>query len=477
MKVSYQLLAVLALTALAWPQQAAAQEFTTCPATENVCLVEWANPTTGEPIINGLRNTIDNDTARPAGRVYMLKRGGYYYNSEHISNTGFHLRIVGQSAEEGEAAGENVCGAGNEDCGPAILQRFRREDNTVDGLMIESSGDGNAGLTLKNLWLMGMDNTGVTNYEPIKINSSNSRFMIDNVVFDRNDWHHLGFKGAGNSVFITNSHFRNLTGGTQIWEGRGVRFEAGADTVMFENNSFFNITSFPFQSEAAPVDYFVFNHNTLVNFGRNFNAGGHLERSVRRQQHHGEPVFPGREPAQFDERLATWTAQGNDPTTIDPYTGVFSIAVLPSQFGFESDRRILLANNNTWRSPQLDALYTPLGIRAQPLVSDSTMGFFNLYQGMVIQGNLNQEPGLDTAPTTADVYTQIGSFLSQWVNGGSHAVDDSGLGSRVAARRRRTFPGPSRRTSRTPTAPSSPPARTAFRWATSTGFRSRRRRT
>ena len=85
--------------------------------------------------------------------------------------------------------------------------------------------------------------------------------------------------------------------------------------------------------------------------------------------------------------------------------------MLPSQFGLESDRRILLANNNTWRSPELDALYTPLGLRAQPLVSDSTQSFFDLYQGMVMQGNLNQQPGLDTAPSRMTVAGEGGRGL------------------------------------------------------------------
>ena len=74
--------------------------------------------------------------------------------------------------------------SGNQDCGPAIIQRFRNADGTADGLMIESSGNGNGGVALSNVWLMGKDNTGVTaNYEPITINSTNSRLTFDNVVF------------------------------------------------------------------------------------------------------------------------------------------------------------------------------------------------------------------------------------------------------------------------------------------------------
>lgn len=422
MRFSYSLLALLALALVAVPQRAAAQDFTECPDDEDECLVQWANPETGEPIINALRNTIVNDVEgdgniRPDGRVYKLLRGGFYYNEDHITNTDFHLRIIGQTAEEGEAAGENVCGAGgNEDCGPAIIQRYQREDGTTDGLMMESNGDGNGGFTLMNLWLMGQDNTGVTSaYEPITINSSNSTFLIDNVVFDRNEWHHLGFKQAGNDITVRNSHFRNLAGTTQIWEGRAIRLESGAAAVRFENNSFFNLTSFPFQSEAAPVDFFLFNHNTLVNFGRNFNAGGIWKEAYIANNIMVNPFWQGESEQQYQDRLETWVGDGNEAETLDPYTGVFSIAALPSQFGLETDRRILLANNNAYRAPALDSAYDPLGIRAQPLVSDSTQSFFDLYGGMVMQNNFNQDPAFDNAPTTPAVYDQMDAFLGQWI--------------------------------------------------------------
>lgn len=167
MQTRYYLTGILLVGLLAAARPAAAQDYTVCPTDQDECVVEWANEE-GLPIMNALTNTVANDTERPAGRIYKLKRGGFYWITEHISNNEFNLRLIGQTAEEGAATGENVCGeSGTEDCGPAIIQRFRREDGTVDGLMIESSGDGNGGLELRNLWLMGQDDSGVTaNYEP-----------------------------------------------------------------------------------------------------------------------------------------------------------------------------------------------------------------------------------------------------------------------------------------------------------------------
>jgi len=415
MKLAYYFLAAMLL--MASPQQAAAQDFTDCPANEDECVVEWDSGT-GEPIINALTNTIANDDDRTAGRVYVLKRGGYYYNDTHITNSGFDLRIVGQTADQGAASGENVCGDGDDDCGPAIIQRFQNtETGATDPLMIESSGDSNGGLTLKNVWLMGLDNTGAGAYEPITVNSSNSTFVFDNVVFDRNTWHHLGFKsGGGNEIYITNSFFRNASIQDQIWGGRALRLEGGAAVVMFENNSFFNLTSFPFQSESQPVGYFAFNHNTLVNFGRNFATGNIWQQAYLANNLFINPFWQGESQEQYDDRLATWLAQGNTEASFDPFVGVFNISALPPRFGLEDSRRILLANNNWWRDPALEAFYGDLSIHTQPLVSDSTQSFFDLYDGMVIQDNLNQQPGIGVAPTTAEVYAQMETFVSQWVN-------------------------------------------------------------
>jgi hypothetical protein len=403
MKLRYSLLLAAMFAAIAYPRTAAAQEFTECSADQDACVVDWGSPETG-PIINALRNTVANDTDRPEGRVYVLQCGGYYWNEDRVVNAGFHLRLIG---EEPTA-----------DCTPAVIQRVQREDGTTDALMIESSGDGNGGFTLENLWLQGQNDAGVTaNYEPITINSSDSRFVMDNVIFDRNDWHHLGFKAGGNEIYIRNSHFRNLSDPTQIWSGRGIRLEAGADTLVFENNSFFNLTSFPVQSEAAPIEYFLFNHNTLVNFGRNFNAGGLWKEAYIANNIMVNPFWQGESDAQYQSRLDTWVAEGNDPEDLDPYIGTFSIASLPSEYGLEVDRRIVLANNDHFRDTDVEAYYGDLDIRAQPLVSDSTQSFFALYDGMVMQDNLDESPMLNVAPTIPMVYEQMGTFLEQWISG------------------------------------------------------------
>ncbi len=412
MRLSYSsLVALAALVAWAWPHAAAAQDYTVCPTAPAECLVDWDLNGDFVPENNALRNAIANDTDRPADRVYVLRRGGLYYNEDRIANAGFDLRLVGQTREEADIV-DLDCPAGEtnpdncDDFGPAVLQRVTRGDGSIDGVMIESSGDGTGGQVLKNVWIQGQSDTGVTaNYEPIVINSTNSTFEYDGVIFDRNDWHHLGFKAGGNNIYVRNSKFRNLSdaNASQRYAGRAIRLEAGADTVMFENNSFFNLTSFPFQSEAEPVEFFVFNHNTLVNFGLVFNAGGIWKKAYIANNIMVNPYFQGESADLY-----------NQPDRADPYTGVFAISPLPGRFGLERDRRIVFANNDVYRDPALEAYYATFDpvVRAQPIISDTTQGFFDAFpENRIFQNNLQVAPGLMTAPTGTETLDQLKAFV------------------------------------------------------------------
>lgn len=349
-------------------------------------VVEWETaPGSDVPIVNALRDAIANDTNRPADRVYVLKRGGFYWITDRIQNADFPLHI----------AGETQAAPGQTDFGPAIIQRVARSDGSApDGTMFESLHD----LTVRNVWLMGQTDQGVTsNYEPIKLLGDGKRYVFDNVVFDRNDWHHLGPDGPNNNFYITNCKFRNLFGPTQIWEGLGVRFEVGADTVVIENNTFFNIGFTPFQSEANPVNYLRFNHNTLVDIGRSFQAGAIWKQSYVTNNLFVNFFWHGESEAQY-----------SDPSRVDPYTGFFGIGALPARFGTNFDREIVLANNAYWRDPRFDAFDNAQvpPIRPQPFINDTTQGWFDAWENMVIQNNVNVNPGLSSY-ITDDIFSNM----------------------------------------------------------------------
>jgi hypothetical protein len=384
MRIRYALITAIVAVALAWsPPDAAAQ---------SELIVEWeASPGSGEVVKNALRDAIANDAGRPADRVYVLRRGGFYWLEDPVSWEGFHLRLRGQTADEARPE-DNVCGAAfNEDCGYAIIQRVARADQSLTGNMLSNSGSGSH-LTAQNIWFMGKADTGArTAYEQIALNASDSRFVFDHVVFDQSDWHLLGPNASNCDMFVTNSSFRNLWGPTQQWEGLGVRFEVGADSVVFENNTFLNIGFTPFQSEGAPMRYFLANHNTFVNIGRSFQAGNMWMEAYVTNNVFVNPFFHGEGRIDYD-----------NPDRVDPYTGFFSIGALPALYGTNFDREIVLANNSYWRDPAFAAYYADT-IRAQPIVNDTTMGWFDQFSNMVFQDNvIDVDPGLAVYPDNID---------------------------------------------------------------------------
>jgi len=142
-------LVALIMGVVFWPaQQASAQ------ALDSV-YVEYDTDGDGVPVPNALRNFILTDTLADGShrqdRVYKLRKGGFYWNEDIISNSGFHLRIVGDPADPEDPLYGN----------PPTLQMVTREGGTApEGKIISGSGSA----TLKNIYFIGCDDAGVQTY-------------------------------------------------------------------------------------------------------------------------------------------------------------------------------------------------------------------------------------------------------------------------------------------------------------------------
>lgn len=379
MKQIYRLmlLAVLALAVFLPTQQVRAQGGDTLA-------VEWANPD-GTVKVNALYNAIKGDTItggarQNENRVYKLQKGGFYWITERIENQGFHLRIVGDTP--GATAFDN----------PAVIQMYPRADGSVDGRIIT----GQSSVTLKNLWLTGRDYNGVqTYYQPIQMDASNSRFVFDNCVLEQTNFALIAFTGKNNDISYTNCKFRNLIGqpSTQQWEGRGISIWADQDTVIVENCTFFNLGFTAFQLEGGAASYIRFNHNTIVNHGRNVNTGNWFREAYFANCLIVNGFWHG-------EGHADLSNPNRDPRAT--FSGLFSIGALPSQYGPEQGRRVVFANMATWRDPKFTTFYGD-SIAKQYYVNAVTVeDFLDKYsEHMKIQDTLwlAKEPGLPTYPS------------------------------------------------------------------------------
>lgn len=353
--------------------------------------VRWDDPDNpGTPLLNALRDAVVGDTLEDGthvqNRVYKLQKGGVYWNVDRMDNSGYHLRIVGEPGDPNDPNGF-----------PPIIQRHYNEaGDFVDDKMIVGSGS----LTLKNLYIIHCDDQGVqTAYQPIELNASGQEFYFDNVIFERTNFAVVAFTNGPNNIYVTNNVFRNLIGypSTQQWEGRAMGFWVDQDTIVFENNTCFNVNFTPFQLEGGAANYVRVNHNTFVNIGRNMAVDG---------QNWIE--------AYFGNNLLIntfWHGEGNsdvsDPNR-DPdayYTGIWGVNDLPAIYGPEETRRILFAYNAAWRDPLFYDYYADT-IRAQPFLSSiGKLRYVDEYDQMVVRDTM----WLDSRPDFPTYFSE--SFI------------------------------------------------------------------
>ncbi|HCD51271.1 MAG TPA: hypothetical protein DEQ34_02400, partial [Balneolaceae bacterium] len=361
MKHNYKLLLTMLFVAIGILSSSAyAQDYTECSATEAECLVAYHN---GDfvPYQNALRNTILNDTLngerKHPDRVYVLETGGTYYTVDAIVNQGFHLKLRSQT--EAEVGTSSYFG-------PARLQLKTDESGGTNGRLMTVQGD----LTLEGLFITGMhDGGGTGNYLPIRISADNARVVVKDCIMEQTDFALFGFDSQNNKMYVYDSMFRNHINLTQQWEGRGLRFEAGADSLIIENSSFLNLGMTVIQSEAAPINYTRFVHNTVINVGRIFNTGnfwkeGYVANNLFLNHYwHGEGDADGI----------------NDGTREYPYTGFLVVGPIAPGFGFpDQGRRMVYTKNAHWRDPQFATYYSDT-INAQPVINQLTDSMFTTF--------------------------------------------------------------------------------------------------
>lgn len=352
-------------------------------------VVQWeTTPGSGIPLKNALRNAIATDTLATGehvqNRVYKLLQGGYYWNVDRIDNSGYHLRIVGEVGNPNDPYGN-----------PPVIQRVYDDGGTfVDGKLIIGNGD----LTMKNVYIIHADDQGVqTAYQPLELSGNGKRYTFDNVIFERSNFAVVAVTNPNNDIFFSNCTFRNIIGApsTQQWEGRGTSLWIDQDTVVIENCTFFNVNFTPLQMEGGASAYIRFNHNTLVNTGRQMAIDGANWREV---------YFANNlliNPFWHGEGYSDLSNPNRDPRSTT--SGIWNINDLPSKYGPEDGRRILLANTAAWRDP-LFATYYADSIRAQPFANPITVeDYLDVYDQMVAVDTmwLTNQPGLGTYFTTS----------------------------------------------------------------------------
>lgn len=401
MKKTYNLV-LLALMALMMAAPATTQ------AQNDTLTVEWL--VNDQLVVNALYQAIVSDTvaggdrANPK-RVYKLRQGGFYYLTEQLSNNGWHLNIVGEPGNPSDPTAN-----------PPMLQVEHREDASNPEKMILAGGD----LTLKNVIVNGKTTRGNLPYEIIRSDAAGARLVFDNVIFEYASWGIFSVYGRDSKVYVTNSHFRNLLSHNQPWGGRGFSVWADVDTVYVENTNFMNIGGFGLQIEGGAAKFFWFNHNTIVNNGRQVILYSWHRNSYITNNLLMNGFWHGEDTSNFD------AIRTNTPDL--QFTGMFNIEPLPSRYGLDVARKIVFSNNAHFREQVLEDFYanppdpaltfsSGSKLRPQPVFNERTTNFFAAFDGMVNDALIEgQNPGFTTVPNNQ---AQMTAFITALRSGAS----------------------------------------------------------
>jgi hypothetical protein len=362
MKPQYSLLlVVLVALVLFWPAPEA--------KSQDTLTVAWSSDNV-TPVIDTLRNvvlgdTLANGTRKNLNRVYKLQKGGIYWLANRIENSQkgstFPLRIVGEAP-----------GTGYDQNPPLIQMHAAAGQTNPDSRMFTGLAD----VTLKGLYITGRDDDGDqgNNYQFITMTATNSKFIIDNCIIEQSNFAPIAFTGSGNKIYYTNNKFRNLIERpvTQQWTGRAISIWADQDSVVVENNTFFNTGCFILQIEGGSAKYVRFNHNTIDLCGRQLTQGNWWQNAYIANNLIINGFWEG-------EGRADLTSTGRDARQI--YNGLFTIGPLPSVYGVPNEnRRIVVAKNYAYLDPRLTTLYTADTVqRAYFLDPISKLDFSNIF--------------------------------------------------------------------------------------------------
>ena len=204
--------------------------------------------------VGTLNDAIVSDTTETGARVdsntvYILSSGGTYLLDGSIEHRGYHLTIV---AEDGYTVRPKLI--------PAV------DDGGGSDRPFRPRGD----LTLKGLYITNQDELGGLNTRIIRVSENEVTIRIDDCHMDKDGQSGFRIDGENINLFLTNSIVSNIGSTSSPDNGRGVDDRGNPiDTLWFENNTFYNLTSQVLRDGGGTIKYAYVNQNTAVNIGKN----------------------------------------------------------------------------------------------------------------------------------------------------------------------------------------------------------------
>ncbi len=301
--------------------------------------------------------------------IFQLKRGGRYLLNGMIETIGWPLQIVG---EEGDGP-------------PPVLQPAVNE--TGSSSQHFRCGD----MLLKNVYLLAIDDAGNLKNRIMAINKDSARVVWDHVVFEYSYLHVVNNIAKYTRYHVTNCIIRNMQYNPSWDNGRFIDCRGNPiDSIYIENCTFENMNSDIYTGWEIPINYFYFNHNTIVNHVRRLWATGKWVHATFTNNLFVDAVMKG------------WTPLEVRPDSMPD--GLIYVDSLGTGASFtEAERNFLFSHNNWYLSPRVTDWYASIDtLKAYPLFNDNTRALIDRHPGLVAEHNTAIDPKFINAPGNID---------------------------------------------------------------------------
>jgi hypothetical protein len=201
-------------------------------------------------------DTTSSGTRKDPDRVYLLQRGGVYYNYALIRNTGWTLRI---KAQPGKGAK------------PIIYQLANPTTGAVQGQLVDVRGDVWMQSVCVSMRLEADPTTLTLNFGSVlATNAAGFTITVDSCILSNVSGQIIRTASACRAVKVTNSILAN-SGNLSVSNfgaGKGIDLRDGScDTLLFKNNTFVNFLDriIRHRTSTANLNNLIFDHNTIIN--------------------------------------------------------------------------------------------------------------------------------------------------------------------------------------------------------------------
>ncbi len=320
-------------------------------------------------------------------RVYKLELGAIYFLSGQL-NADFPLTII---ADKPDAEHK-----------PAVITSGVSSSGSTVGRFFRCFDDA----TFKNIYFQACPPTGQgETWMTLLLAKEGGRYVFDGCYFEWGRWLTARVNAPNTKVFITNCYFRNLEHKQNKYNGRGFNFNNHpVDTLVVVNNTYVNNNSFMVDIRNNYVNYFRFEHNTLVNTVKwpiqwSWPTNAIISNNIFFNVH------------SYGEAPSDLTGQDYDGLLF----GIVNVDTIPKpdadSLGFvEAERKIELRNNCWYYTQEIQDYWNSIdSVSAEPFLNSRTQAMFDddeNYPYLIEENTMNLDPQFTQVPENIPALVQ-----------------------------------------------------------------------